>query len=104
MKTQKKEIEIDKGAIVLFLSEDEALDKMYKLLRISNQDIERAKTDIEKTQIKKETIWGIEAIIRDTRPSAEILPSYWRNLSWDELNILVSRMFIQSNKKLFYLI
>ena len=104
VKNQKKGIEIDKGTIVCFISKEEALARMYKVVikgqeKISKAD-EKRKNTIEQ-EVLQEVVWEFAMILLEVNPAVELpLPGDWALFEFDALNALISKIYIESNQKL----
>ena len=71
---------------------DEALDIIYGLLLVAADDLKQTNSPEDELDIKGETIFCIEGIVALYEPT-EVLPYDWKELSWNGLNALVSRLF-----------
>jgi hypothetical protein len=103
VKNQKKGIEINRGTIV---SKEEALARIYKVV-IKGQEkmsMMSATDERKKEEILCDVVFEIAKIVLDSPDVSLLLPIDYALYSFDEINALVSRIYIENNKKVSYVV
>lgn len=85
------------------LTPTEALERINSLRIETANKIRAAQNPIEEEEIGKEAIDAIEAILISTEP-CEILPKGWREQSWENLSMTISRLHLANETAIFYLV